>query len=58
MFIDVCKQLFAEVQNIDELPSQLEKTNLALVQLEKHMPMTIQIAMHVAIAMCIIYLYM
>lgn len=43
MFIDVCRQLFAEIQNTDELPSQLEKTNLALAQLEKDMPITIQV---------------
>ena len=46
MFIDVCKQLFAEVQNIDELPCQLEKTNLALAQLEKDMPLTIEVHMY------------
>ena len=33
MFIDVCKQLFAEMQNANELPSLLEKTNFALAQL-------------------------
>ena len=43
MFIDVCRQLFAAIQNTDELPSQLEKTNLALAQLEKDMPITIQV---------------
>ena len=44
MFIDVCRQLYAEMQNADELPSQLEKTNLALFQLEKDLLITIQVA--------------
>lgn len=46
MFIDVCKQLFAEVQNTDKLPCQLEKTGLALAQIEIDLPMTIQVHMY------------
>lgn len=43
LFIDVCKRIFDEVQNTDELPSLLNTVNHALAQLEKDMPATIQV---------------
>ena len=43
-FLDVAAQLLAEKLNLDELPSLLNEVNLSLAQLEKDMPMTVQVS--------------
>ena len=42
MLIDVYSQM-SEVQNIDELPTHLKTAHHVLAQLEKDMPITIQV---------------
>ena len=44
MFIDVCAKLFAEKHDADSVSSLLQEVNLALAQLEKDMPVTIQVS--------------
>ena len=44
MFIDVCAKLFAEKHDANEISSLLQEVNLALAQLEKDMPVTIQVS--------------
>ena len=46
-FCDVCTMLFSEVQDQAKVHKLLEETNLALATLEKDMPVTIQVSMHV-----------
>ena len=43
-FLDVCAQLLAEKINSDELSSLLNEVNLSLAQLEKDMPITVQVS--------------
>ena len=48
-FCNVCTTIFSEVQNRAEVHKLLEETNLALVTLEKDMPVTIQVSMHICV---------
>ena len=49
-FLDLCRKMLAEKQNITEIPVLLSEANEVFVKLEKYMPITIQVSIFTAAA--------
>lgn len=56
-FLDVCANMLAEKQTITDIPQLMLEVNLALAELEKSMPITIQVSKGTVSHTCITSLW-